>query len=98
MPINHSADEGSSSGQAATNLNSEKAGNDSESALKPRARRSLLYIVVIEVKSTELLNANSQRQLLNRLRATPLEIGLLLHFGPKPKFFRLIAPNRSRPE
>jgi GxxExxY protein len=47
--------------------------------------------VIIEVKSTELLNPNDTRQLLNYLRATPFTVGLLLHFGPKPKFKRLVS-------
>ena len=51
--------------------------------------------LVVEVKSTELLNPNDQRQLLNYLRATPLEVGLLLHFGPRPKVYRVAAPNES---
>ena len=51
--------------------------------------------VVVEVKSTELLNPSDQRQLLNYLRATPLEVGLLLHFGPRPKVYRVAAPNDS---
>lgn len=48
-------------------------------------------VVVIEVKSTEVLNPNDIRQLLNYLRATPFTVGLLLHFGPKPKFKRLVS-------
>lgn len=51
--------------------------------------------VVVEVKSTERLNPNDQRQLLNYLRATPLQIGLLLHFGPRPKFYRIAALSDS---
>ena len=51
--------------------------------------------VVVEVKSTEVLNPNDQRQVLNYLRATPLEVGLLLHFGPRPKVHRVAAPNES---
>lgn len=51
--------------------------------------------VVVEVKSTEVLNPHDQRQLLNYLRATPLEVGLLLHFGPRPKVHRVAAPNES---
>jgi GxxExxY protein len=50
-------------------------------------------VVVVEVKSTELLNPNAHRQLVNGLHATPLEVGLLLHFGPRPKHYRVIAPN-----
>lgn len=49
--------------------------------------------VVVEVKSAASLGPNDQRQLLNYLRATSLEVGLLLHFGPKPKFYRLVSPN-----
>ena len=49
--------------------------------------------VVVEVKSTELLAPTSERQLLNYLRATSYEVGLLLHFGPKPAFRRLVLTN-----
>jgi GxxExxY protein len=53
-------------------------------------------VVVVEVKSTERLNPSDPRQLLNSLCATSLDVGLLLHFGPKPKFHRVIAPRRFR--
>ena len=53
-------------------------------------------VVVVEVKSAAVLNPNDQRQLLNYLHATPMEVGLLLHFGPKPKFYRLVASKHSR--
>ena len=49
--------------------------------------------VLIEVKSTELLPPVSRRQLFNYLKATNLELGLLLHFGPNPRFYRLIHSN-----
>src|SRR5213082_2201111 len=42
--------------------------------------------VIVEVKSTEDLRAGSLRQLQNYLRATDLEVGLLLHFGLEAKF------------
>jgi len=45
--------------------------------------------VVVEAKSTYDLHRAAARQVLNCLRATNLEVGLLLHFGPEPKFFRL---------
>ena len=53
-------------------------------------------LVILEVKSTELLNPNDERQLLNYLRATTYEVGLLLHFGPKPKFYRLVSTRDPR--
>jgi len=46
--------------------------------------------LIVEVKSTELLPPRALRQLTNYLRATKYELGLLLHFGPEPKFYRRI--------
>jgi GxxExxY protein len=53
-------------------------------------------VVVLELKSTHVLNPSDRRQLLNYLRATRYEVGLLLHFGPKPKFYRLVASEYLR--
>jgi GxxExxY protein len=54
--------------------------------------------VVVEVKATALLGPADKRQLLNYLRASDLEVGLLLHFGPEPKVHRLSSTNlRRRP-
>jgi GxxExxY protein len=39
--------------------------------------------VIVEIKATEFLHETAARQLLNYLRATKLEVGLLLHFGKK---------------
>jgi len=49
--------------------------------------------LVLELKASQVLHMADRMQLLNYLRATDLEIGLLLHFGPKPAFKRLIATN-----
>ena len=49
--------------------------------------------ILIEVKSTRQLVEADERQLLNYLKATPIEIGFLLHFGPKPKFLRRLLTN-----
>jgi len=51
--------------------------------------------IVVEIKSTQLLSPTAKRQLFNYLRATDLEVGLLLHFGPEPKFYRLISSRRE---
>ena len=45
--------------------------------------------VVVEVKSTPMLPSTASRQLYNYLRATTLDVGLLLHFGPRPAVHRL---------
>jgi GxxExxY protein len=49
--------------------------------------------VVVELKSTLQLSPIAERQLYNYLRATNLEVGLLFHFGPQPRFFRQIKKN-----
>ena len=46
--------------------------------------------VMVEIKSTEVLHPRAHRITLNYLRATPLEVALLLHFGPKARFFRFV--------
>ena len=46
--------------------------------------------VVIEAKSTQELHKSAPRQVYNYLRATRLQVGLLLHFGPEPAFYRLV--------
>ena len=51
--------------------------------------------LVIEVKSTRMLEENATRQLFNYLKATDLRVGLLLHFGPKANVYRV---SRLRPE
>ena len=50
-------------------------------------------VLVVEIKSTAQLHRAAPRQLLNYLRATRLEVGLLLHFGPEPKFYRVVSSN-----
>lgn len=47
--------------------------------------------VVVEVKSSPVLPPTARRQTLNYLRATSLEVALLLHFGPAPRFYRLVS-------
>lgn len=51
--------------------------------------------IVVETKSTYDLHPAAQRQVYNYLRATSLQIGLLLHFGPTPGFHRLILQHRN---
>ncbi len=49
--------------------------------------------LVIETKSTHDLPRAATRQLYNYLRATRLEVGLLLHVGPDPRFYRVLCRN-----
>ena len=46
--------------------------------------------LVVEVKAAQHLTEVDHRQLLNYLRVSNLQLGLLLHFGPKPAFHRMI--------
>ena len=48
--------------------------------------------VIVELKAGSVLGPTDKRQLLNYLRATTLDVGLLLHYGPVPKFYRVVSP------
>jgi GxxExxY protein len=52
--------------------------------------------LVIEIKSTIDLHKSANRQVYNYLRSTNLEIGLLLHFGPEARFYRMIYRNQKK--
>ncbi len=52
--------------------------------------------VLVENKSPAVLPLSSEEQLLNYLKATPIEVGLLLHFGPEPKFYRRVHTDKRR--
>ena len=49
--------------------------------------------VIIEVKATESLCEDHEYQLINYLKATKIEIGLLLNFGKEPQVRRKIFTN-----
>ena len=44
--------------------------------------------VIVELKAARAIEAAHEAQLLNYLRSSDLEVGLLLNFGPKPSFRR----------
>ena len=46
--------------------------------------------VVVENKATEKLSPADRVQLVSYLRATSFAVGVLLHFGPTPRFERFI--------
>jgi GxxExxY protein len=49
--------------------------------------------VIVELKTAQSIAPEHEAQLLNYLRATPYEVGLLLNFGPKPEFRRKAFDN-----
>ena len=54
--------------------------------------------LVVEAKSTHDLHKFAPRQVYNYLRATRLQVGLLMHFGPEPAFYRLIHTHPAQPK
>jgi GxxExxY protein len=52
--------------------------------------------VIVEVKAAGRIAREHEAQLLNYLRATPYEVGLLLNFGPKPDFRRKVFDNELK--
>ena len=52
--------------------------------------------VIVEVKAVRELADAHEAQLLNYLKATPYEVGLLLNFGPKAQIKRKIYDNPQK--
>jgi len=46
--------------------------------------------VIIELKAYEKINEQNEFQLINYLKATGIEVGLLMNFGKKPEFKRKV--------
>ena len=67
---------------------------------EPLAGQTLDMIVndrlVVETKATERLHPSATLQLFAYLCATKLEVGLLLHFGRQPKFYRVVCQNHLK--
>jgi GxxExxY protein len=49
--------------------------------------------IILELKAAENLREEHECQLINYLKATKIEVGLLLNFGKKPQFKRKIYTN-----
>ncbi len=50
-------------------------------------------IVILELKAADAIVPEYEAQLINYLKATQIEVGLLLNFGPKPQVVRRILTN-----
>ena len=53
-------------------------------------------LVILEIKATKSLATEHEAQLLNYLKATPYEVGLLLNFGPKSETKRRSFDNNRK--
>jgi GxxExxY protein len=52
--------------------------------------------VLLELKTARTLESAHEAQLLHYLRATDIEVGLLLNFGTRPQFRRLLFDNQRK--
>lgn len=50
-------------------------------------------LVIVELKSARILDRAHEAQLLHYLKATKVEVGLLLNFGERAQFKRLLFDN-----
>ena len=50
--------------------------------------------IIIELKAAEYLVKEHEAQLINYLRGTDIEVGLLFNFGKKPEFIRKVFSNK----
>lgn len=54
-------------------------------------------LVIVELKAASGLVAQNEAQLLNYLKASSYEVGLLLNFGPSPTHKRRAFANENKP-
>ena len=52
--------------------------------------------VIFEIKTVRTLDPAHEAQLINYLKATNVEVGLLLNFGEKPEFKRFAYDNKRK--
>jgi GxxExxY protein len=52
--------------------------------------------ILLELKSTRVLEPSNEAQLLHYLKSTAVEIGLLLNFGTRPQFRRVLFDNERK--
>ncbi|HET6575318.1 MAG TPA: GxxExxY protein [Fimbriiglobus sp.] len=53
--------------------------------------------VIVELKAAEQIALEHEAQLVNYLRASSIEVGLLFNFGPKPQFRRKVFETARLP-
>ena len=52
--------------------------------------------VIVELKAAHKIEVAHEKQLLNYLKATTLEVGLIFNFGPRSQFRRIIFDNERK--
>jgi GxxExxY protein len=61
-----------------------------------RADLIVEHAVILELKAATTIDSSHEAQSLNYLRATEIEVGLLLNFGAKPQFKRMVFDNSRK--
>jgi len=53
-------------------------------------------IIILELKACNHLTEEFEHQIVNYLRSTHCEVGLLLNFGKKPEFIKKVFENINK--
>ncbi len=53
-------------------------------------------VVLVELKTVKTLDSAHLAQIMNYLKATNVELGMLLNFGPKPDFKRVVLESARK--
>lgn len=53
-------------------------------------------VLLLELKSAVTIERSHEAQTLNYLRATKIEVALILNFGPRAHFRRLVFDNKEK--
>lgn len=53
-------------------------------------------LIILELKAADCIVAQFENQILNYIRRTDCEVGLLLNFGKKPEFRRKVLENKRK--
>jgi GxxExxY protein len=61
-----------------------------------RADLVVNQVILLELKTAEKIIRAHEAQVLNYLRSTALELGLILNFGPQPQVRRLLLDNSRK--
>jgi len=61
-----------------------------------RADLLVNHVALVELKACRTLESAHEAQLLHYLKATETEVGVLLYFGQRPQFRRLLFDNARK--
>lgn len=53
-------------------------------------------LIILELKACDFIAKDHESQLQNYLKASNIELGFVLNFGPKPEFFRVVFSNSKK--